>query len=293
VRAQRSVLLSFVFTVVGTAHSAEGHSQHQAEPNRTESVDPHAHHEQAQSEAASESERAHVPPPPPALVMGPMSNERMIELMQMEDDAPLGMVAFDEIEWRDVGSELAQAWDAYAWYGTDYNKVWLKTEGERIDGEEAGRVELLWDRIFTPWWSIQAGVRQDFSAGPSRTWAAVGVQGITPYLFDVEATFYVGDQGRTAGRFSAEYDTRFTQRLVLRPHFELNAYGKDDTDNELGSGVSDVTVGLRLRYEVRREFAPYIGLEWERKVGSTADLVRASGHDASDVFILAGLHAWF
>jgi copper resistance protein B len=277
----------------GLALSAEDHSQHRAEPTRTDAVDPHAHHKQSQRETTTESERAHVPPPPPSLVMGPMSNERMIELMQMEDDAPLGMIAIDEIEWRALDGKDAQAWEAYAWYGTDYHKLWLKTAGERVDGEAAGRVELLWDRIFTPWWSLQVGLREDFSAGTSRTWAAIGAQGLAPYLFEVEAMLYVGEEGRTAGRFSAEYDMRFTQRLVLRPHVELNAYGSDDADNDIGSGLSELAVGLRLRYELRREFAPYVGMEWERKIGSTADLIRASGHDASELSFVAGLRAWF
>jgi copper resistance protein B len=275
------------------AQSAEDHSQHRVEPNQAESVDPHAHHKPPENEAATASERAHVPPPPPSLVMESMSNERMIELMQMEDDAALGMIAIDEIEWREVDDGQAQAWDAYAWYGTDYHKVWMKTAGERLDGEATGRVELLWDRIFTPWWSVQAGVRQDFSAGPSKTWVAIGVQGLTPYLFDIEATLYVGEEGRVAGRFSAEYDMRFTQRLVLRPHVELNAYSEDDTENAIGSGVSDVALGLRLRYELRRELAPYIGMQWEWKVGSTADLVSTSGQEAGETFFVAGLHAWF
>jgi copper resistance protein B len=290
VRARRLIWISLVWIALvlnaAAALSAEDHSQH------VEPIDPHARHQQAQSEA-TESERAHVPPSPPTLVMESMSNERMIELMQMEDDSPLGMIAIDEIEWREADDQDAQAWDAYAWYGTDYHKVWIKTEGERKEEETAGRVELLWDRIFTPWWSVQAGVRQDFSAGPSRTWAAIGVQGLTPYLFDMEATLYVGEEGRVAGRFSAEYDMRFTQRLVLRPHIEVNAYSDDDIENGIGSGVSDVAVGMRLRYELRRELAPYIGTEWQREFGSTADFTRASGRDASEVTFVAGLHVWF
>ena len=140
---------------------------------------------------------------------------------------------------------------------------------------------------------MQAGGRQDFRGGPSRTWAAIGVQGLAPYWFDTAATFYVGEQGRTALRLKSEYELLFTQRLVLQPEGEANFYGKSDPARQLDSGLSELEIGLRLRYEVRREFAPYVGVVWWRAFGGTADRVRESGGNASDVRFVAGLRAWF
>ncbi|MBL8265695.1 copper resistance protein B [Steroidobacter sp.] len=253
----------------------------------------HAHHDSGAKDAPTESERAHVPPLPPQTPMPDMSAERMIELMQMEDTAPYSMVLLDRLEWRKVDDANALIWDGQAFYGNDYNKLWFKTEGERVDGEEEIRTELLWDRIFSRWWSVQAGVRHDFAEGPERTWAALGLQGLAPYFFEVEATFYVGEEGRTAARFSGEYDLLLTQRLVLQPEVEFDIYGKDDAANAIGAGLSDAEVGLRLRYEIRREFAPFVGVVWSRQFGKTADLARAAGHDTSDVQLVAGLRVWF
>ena len=143
------------------------------------------------------------------------------------------------------------------------------------------------------WWSFQGGVRQDFGAGPSRTWASVGVQGLAPYFFEIDAALYVGEGSRTAARLSAEYEMLITQRLVLQPELEFNLYGKDDTRNSIESGLSDVELGLRLRYEIRRELAPYVGVHWERKLGDTADLLRDAGDDVSDLTLVVGLRAWF
>lgn len=297
--------------VASTAAAQQDHSHHQpADPHAehrqpsTSEQDEHAEHRQppasGQDEHAhhraqqlTESERAHVPPDPPALVLGPMSNERMIELMQMEDDAALGMLRLDELEAFNGEHADGFAWEAHAWYGTDYQKVWLKTEGERISGETEGRAELLWDRIVSPWWSMQLGVRHDVHEGPSRSWAAIGLQGLAPQLVEIEATLYVGEEGRTAARMSVERDLLITQRLVLQPQLELEAYGKDDPENRIGSGLSSLEVGLRLRYELMREIAPYVGVQWERAFGETADLVRAAGDDASDLWFVAGVRAWF
>lgn len=285
---------------VGPAQAAEDHSAHQP------AADPHAeHHSDAPAarehssevhsahDKPTESELRHVPPPPPQHVMGEMSNERMIELMQMEDDAPVGMVLVDQLERREIEEANAIAWDARAWYGDDYNKAWLKVEGERVRGEYEGRTELLWDRVVSRWWSLQSGLRHDFGEGPSRTWAAFGTQGLAPYWFEVEATVYVGEEGRTAARAEAEYEILLTQRLILQPDVEINLYGKDDPANGIGSGLSDAEIGLRLRYEIRREFAPYVGVMWTRLFGETADIARADGHDNNDVQFVAGLRAWF
>jgi copper resistance protein B len=272
-----------------------GHAEHSHVGGRDapgSPVDEHAQHRAAADEP-TESERAHVPPPPPQHFMGDMSKERMIELMQMDDEARFGKVLLDQLEWREIDGADAQVWELDAWYGDDYNKLWFETEGERVDGEEDGRVELMWDRIISPWWSLQTGVRQDFGEGPSRTWLDLGVQGLAPYFFEVDAAIYVGEQGRTAARFSGEYDMLITQRLILQPEMELRLYGKDDPENGIGSGLSDIEVGLRLRYEIRREFAPYVGLHWEGKFGGTADLARDNGHDVSELTLVAGLRAWF
>lgn len=268
----------------------DAHAGHEMPPMQH---DRHAQQPSAAADRPTESELAHVPPDPPQHFMGDMSKERMIELMQMEDDAPFGMVLIDQLEWSEVDNADVVALDGQAWYGTDYNKLWLKVEGERVDSEAEARTELLWDRIFKRWWSVQAGVRHDWSEGTSRTWAAFGVQGLAPYWFEVEATAYVGEEGRTAARFSGEYELLLTQRLILQPEIEFNLYGKDDPENGIGSGFSDAEFALRLRYEFRREFAPYVGIVWTRAFGNTADIARAEGHDTDDLQFVAGLRAWF
>jgi copper resistance protein B len=240
------------------------------------------------------SQAAHVPPDPPQHPMDDMPYPKMAAMMQMDDRARTGMMLFDQLEWRNTAEGNALAWDAEGWYGGDTHKVWLRSEGERVAGTtQNARADLLWDHTFARWWSLQAGGRQDFGAGPARTWAAIGVQGLAPYWFDTEATFYVGEQGRTALRLKSEYELLFTQRLILQPEGEANFYGKADRERQLGSGLSDLEISLRLRYEVRREFAPYIGVVWSRQFGGTADRVRESGGNPSDVQFVAGLRAWF
>ncbi|MGH8241093.1 MAG: copper resistance protein B, partial [Steroidobacteraceae bacterium] len=159
--------------------------------------------------------------------MHDMSNEEMIELMQMDDTSTFGMVLLDQLEWRQIDDRDALAWDAQAWYGNDFSKLWLKSEGERVAGEYEGRAELYLDRVFARWWSLQAGVRQDFGEGPSRSWAGIGVQGLAPHWFEVEATAFVGEQGRIAALFSGEYEILLTQRLILQPKIEFDLYSKD------------------------------------------------------------------
>lgn len=247
----------------------------------------------AQSAEPAESERRHVPPNPPENPVHDMSHERMIELMQMEDNAPVSMTLLDELEWQEIDDHAAVHWDGRFWYGDDYNKAWLRSEGTRVAGEYEGLAELLWDRVVSRWWHVQAGVRHDLGEGPSRTWAAFGVQGLAPYRFEVEATVYVGEQGRTAARFSGEYELLITQRLILQPKIEFDLYGKDDPRNGIGSGLAESELGLRLRYELRRELAPYVGLVWTRSFGETADFARAEDRDEDDLLFVAGLRVWF
>ena len=247
---------------------------------------------QAQNPSAP-GEAGHVAPAAPATQMPAMSSREMTRMMEMNDAAALGKLLVDQLEWREGDGMSGPAWDVQAWYGTDFNKLWLKTEGMRLGSTtEDARAELLWDRIFSPWWSAQAGARHDFGNGPSRNWLAVGVQGLAPYFFAIEATAYVGDAGRTAARFRAEYELLFTQRLILQPELEVNAYGKDDPERQIGAGFSDVQLGLRLRYEFHRELAPYLGVAWLRRLGKTADLVSASGQDPSVLQVVAGIRFW-
>jgi copper resistance protein B len=243
---------------------------------------------------APQDSQAHVPPDPPQHLMGDMPYAQMTAMMQMDDTARTGTVLIDQLEWRNTGAGNALAWDATGWYGGDTDKVWLRSEGERVAGAtQNARADLLWDHIVARWWSVQAGGREDFGRGPPRSWAAIGIQGLAPYWFDAEATFYVGDQGRTALRLKSEYDLLFTQRLILQPEAEANLYGKADPERQQGSGLSDLEIGLRLRYEVRRELAPYIGVVWARQFGGTADRVRESGGNPDDVQFVVGLRARF
>jgi copper resistance protein B len=277
--ATRMALLGAALAWTGSPHAQEHDHQH-ATPT--------------QSAVSTQSESEHVPPAPPSSEFGDMSYRTMADMMDMDDKAPFGKVLLDQLDWRDTDGATAFAWDVQAYYGTDYNKLWLKTEGERAEGTtEDARLEVLWDRIVSRWWSTQAGLRHDFGAGPARDWLAVGLQGLAPYFFEIEATAYFGDAGRTAARVKAEYELLFTQRLILTPEVELNAYGKDDPERQIMSGLADAEISLRLRYEIRREIAPYIGVAWVHRYGKTADLVRAAGEDASDIQALAGIRIWF
>lgn len=214
--------------------------------------------------------------------------------MDMADNAPFGMLLFDQLEYANGRDANSQIWEAQGWYGTDSDKLWMRTEGDRSNGRiENADVEGLWYRAVAPYWGTQLGLRQDFGDGPGRSWAAFGVEGLAPYWFELAATAYVGQSGRSAVRLRAEYELLFTQRLILQPEFEVNLYGKDDPARRIGSGLSDAEFGLRLRYEIRRQFAPYVGVLWSRRLGRTADYAREDGRSPFDRQFVAGVRIWF
>ena len=210
------------------------------------------------------------------------------------DDMIHYRVLFDQLEWQNADEGEVLAWDVTAWAGRDIDRVWLRSEGERVDElSEVLNVEALWGHAFARWWDFVAGARQDVDPGSSRTWAAFGVQGVAPYKFEVQATAYVGESGRTAAKLEAEYELLLTNRWILEPLIELAVHGEDDPQRGIGSGLSTTEVGLRLRYEIQREFAPYIGVTWDRKWGNTADLARQEGAAVEDTRWIAGLRIWF
>lgn len=214
--------------------------------------------------------------------------------MDMRNNALYGMLLLDQLEYVDGNHGNALFVDGEVYYGTDLDKLWLKAEGEHSSGKlQELRTEALWNHAYATYFSSQLGVRHDLGEGPDRTWAAFGLQGLAPYWFETEATLYVGADGRTAARFQAEYEEKITQRLILQPKFEVNLYGRDDPQSGLGAGLSDAEFGLRLRYEIRREFSPYIGIVYRQRYGRTADFGRALGEPASDTQFVAGIHFWF
>jgi copper resistance protein B len=201
---------------------------------------------------------------------------------------------FDELEWQDAKDGSALSWDFTGWIGGDIDRLWLRSEGERTNGAlEHAEVQALWGHSITPWWDLVGGIRQDFKPGPSQTWAAFGLQGLALYNFESEITGFVGDSGQTALRLKGEYDILITNRLILQPMAEVNFYGKNDAARGVGSGLASSEVGLRLRYEIRREFAPYIGVTWNRAYGNTADFARAEGSSRSETRFLVGVRMWF
>ncbi|HEV2622797.1 MAG TPA: copper resistance protein B [Frateuria sp.] len=214
--------------------------------------------------------------------------------MEMDDNARFGMLLADQLEAFHGKHGNGQHWDLEGHYGNDYDKLWLRTEGERSDGRLTdASVEVFWNHAAAPFWGIQAGIRADTGDGPHRRWAAFGVQGLVPYWFELEATGYVGAAGRTAARVRVEYELLLTQRLILQPALEADAYGRADPERRLGSGVSDASLALRLRYEFRREFAPYVGVVWTRRFGGTASFAREDGQGPFDRQWVAGLRFWF
>jgi len=233
----------------------------------------------------------HVPPDPPAQPLADMPHAQMEDAMQMHDDAAYGMFKLDQFEH--ALGDAGAGYELEAWYGRDFDKLWLRSEGERRYASSDLRAEVFWDHAFASFWDWQLGVRHDFGSGPARQWAAFGVQGIAPYWFELEATAYVGESGRGAARLRGEYELLLTQRWILQAESEANLYARSDARREVGSGLSDASIGLRLRYEFRREFAPYVGVIRQHRFGAAAGFARAAGHDVADTQLVAGLRIWF
>ena len=190
---------------------------------------------------------------------------------------------FNQLEGRWNGSNTEFRWDGQGWVGTDYDKLWVKSEGTVSQGAvDDGQDQFLYSRAITTYFDLQGGLRSDIDSRPTRNWAAFGVQGLAPYFFDLEVTGFVSGEGHLAAKLEASYDVLLTQRLILQPQIELNLYSKADPARLVGAGFSDIDTGLRLRYEIDRKFAPYIGAVYQGKFGQTANFARQAGESTGD-----------
>lgn len=201
----------------------------------------------------------------------------------------------EEFEYRVTDGDDSFNWDAQGWVGGDVNRAWFKTEGEvPVDGGvEGAEIQALYSRQISDFFDAQVGVRYDFEPDPERAFAVFGVQGLAPYFFEIDAAGFVSEDGDLSARFEAEYELLIAQQLVLQPSLEVNFAAQEVEELGIGSGVNDVELGLRLRYEIEREFAPYIGVNWERDLGETADFARDEGEDVDNLSFVAGVRFWF
>ncbi len=210
------------------------------------------------------------------------------------DDPLLTLLLVDQLEIRTGDGDNSLVLDAEGWLGKDLHKLWVKAEGEYLDDAVSeAELQLLYSRAIAPFWDLQLGWRGDLRPTPNRDWLAFGLKGLAPYFFDIDAALFIGENGRSAARLQAEYEILLTQRLILVPDIEFNLYGKDDPATGIGSGLTNIEAGLRLRYEIRREFAPYLGINWNRAYGQTADYARAEGEEVDNLQLVFGLRTWF
>jgi copper resistance protein B len=296
-------------------HSSPNPAEITAPVEEESADDPHAGH-QAMDHAAlghgsmdhgAAGDSADIPqgPPPPEAFSGPLyaadafvGEEEMAASRAAVAREVSGLPVFwfqvDRAEYRARGGQDGYLWDVQGYYGGDLDKFWFKSEGEGNFGGELESAELqgLWSHAIGPWWDLQAGVRQDLT-GPERTHAVVGIQGLAPYLFEVDAAAFLSTKGDVTARIEAELDQRITQRLILQPRAELNLAARDIPELGVGAGLDRAELGLRLRYEFTRQFAPYVGIEQEWKVGGSADYARAAGEDPSVTNYVVGLRFWF
>ena len=200
----------------------------------------------------------------------------------------------EELGYR-FGDEDTFNWHAQGWIGGDFNKLWLKTEGERLRGEgvEEAELQVLYSRLISDFWDLQIGLRHDFKPEPERSYLVIGAQGLAPQWLEVDAQLFLSDEGDVSARLDAEYELLLTQKLILSPTVEFNLSASSDEERGVGSGLNDIEAALTLRYEIIREFAPYIGVSWERQFGETADLAEAEGEDIESTRFMAGVRFWF
>ncbi len=218
----------------------------------------------------------------------------------VDDRMRFNYVLIDRLEFNTGDTPDTFLWDAQGWYGGDRHKFWWKTEGtHQTQGPSAGEgeVQALYSRLVAPFWDFQIGLRYDRTWGPGpdrdRAFAVIGLTGLAPYWFEIEPALFVSEDGDVSARLTATYDALLTQRLILQPRLDVNAALQRVSEFGVGSGVNDVEIGLRLRYEIRREFAPYVGVTWRRALGNSADLAKVIGGETSILSVVIGGRAWF
>ena len=294
--------------------TADPHAGHNA-PEQPK-PDPHAGHSTPRAAdahaghampGASGEASPPVAPPPAEAFQGPEHAGTTVWdrdlFLRKRDDALIeehggfttGMLLIDRLEYRGREGRDGFKLEGEGWYGGDYHKLWVKGEAEGAFGEvpEQAEVQLLYSRSLNPWFNLQAGVRHDFQPDPERTHLVLGIQGLAPYWFEVDGQLFLSHKGDVTARLEAEYDQRITQKLILQPALEFDLAAQDVPELGIGAGLSSIESGLRLRYEFAPEFAPYLGVEYERKLGETADFARAAGDDVGGWSFLAGVRVWF
>jgi len=273
---RKNLIVAALFSGLGTSTALAQHDAMQGGSAPADARDPHAYSDGYQRGVGQYALGGH-------------------RSLHMADEHAFGSVLIDRLEWAHGNGSNAAAYEAQAWFGGTYNRLVIKAEGEAAQGRvHDARTELLWGHAVGTYWDTQLGFRNDVGHGrPARNWLAMGIQGLAPYWFELDATAYVGTEGRTALRLAAEYELLLTQRWILQPRIEANLYGKNDPETGVGSGLSSGTVGIRLRYEISRQFAPYVGVERYQSFGNTADMVRTAGGRSGETRFVAGVRAWF
>ena len=242
---------------------------------------------------------APAPPPPDRYavrIFSAKEMERSHQQMMTENGAQtFSFVMFNLAEYQPRRGSDGFRWDGEGWYGGDINRLTITTEGGGQFGRGVDEVEVqaLYSRAIDPYFNAQVGVRQDLRRGPKRTYAILGFEGLAPYWFDVEGAVFLSDKGDVLARLEAYYDQRITQGLVFQPRAELNLAAQDVPVSRIGAGLSSAELGLRFRYEIQRQFAPCVGMSWERKVGQTGRYARAAGEDATSKGLVARIRFWF
>ncbi|QGW78364.1 copper resistance protein CopB [Pseudomonas alkylphenolica] len=213
---------------------------------------------------------------------------------QVHDQQINWAVIVEQLEYQNFESSSALNWNANAWIGGDIDRLWLRTEGEREQGvTHKAELQALWGHAISPWWELVGGLRQDFKPASGQIWAAFGIQGMPLYGLELEATAYLGERQQTALRLESSYAILLTNRWILEPSLEANFYGRNDASRDQGSGLADSEIGLRLRYEITRGFAPYLGVSFNRSYGNAAEQIRDDHGDIGQTRLVAGVRLRF
>ncbi len=297
-------LLATTITVPALAQ----HAGHEMPMNTPEADSPPSDPEMPHDLSAMDHRASPAPeaPPPAGAFSGPrhatgplfdpsaMARARE-ELLRENGGMRHYMLFVDRLEALLHDGRDSYRWDLEGWYGGDLHKVWLKSEGEGTFGKrpEDAEIQALYSRAIAPFFDLQAGVRYDLRPDPETAHLVLGIQGLLPYKFELDAAAFLSDDGDLTARFEFEYDQRITQRLIVQPRLELNLAAEDIPELEIGSGVSAIEAGVRLRYELRREFAPYVGVSWDSRIGDSAEFARAAGENPGGWNLVLGVRGWF